>query len=260
MSRSRVRRRGRADPQRHGRQDPADGGARHERGVRPGRPDRGGGVRRSASRCDTPRQHPRQSRRCRKRISAAMRRRRQAAGISLRNARNQGPARVLRQEPRAARGGPARRQGEIVSLLGRNGVGPLDHGQGRSWDRSIVDRLDPFKGEEISGLKAFQIAHNGLGYVPENRDIFPTLTVEQNMLLGEKKAPATARWSVDDMYALFPRAEASARTRAAGVLSGGEQQMLTLVPHADGRPGPDHDRRADRRPGAEDRRPGGGTS
>ena len=80
-------------------------------------------------------------------------------------------------------------KGEIVSLLGRNGVG-------RSTTiRAIMGLVDctgsvKFKGEEMVGLKAYEIAHKGLGYVPENRDIFPTLTVRQNLLLGQKKAAA----------------------------------------------------------------------
>jgi branched-chain amino acid transport system ATP-binding protein len=117
------------------------------------------------------------------------------------------------------------KQGEIVSLLGRNGVGrsttiKAAMGQVESTG-SIL-----FKGDEIIGLKAFQIAHKGLGYVPENRDIFPSLTVEQNLILGEK-AKKKSRWSLDDMYQLFPRLKERQHT-AAGVLSGGEQQMLTL--------------------------------
>ena len=79
------------------------------------------------------------------------------------------------------------------------------------------------------GLLVFLFAHKGLGYVPENRDIFPTLTVEQNLMLGEKKGNGkrAARWSVEDMYRMFPRLKERQHT-AAGVLSGGEQQMLTL--------------------------------
>ncbi|MDE2430919.1 MAG: ABC transporter ATP-binding protein [Burkholderiales bacterium] len=119
--------------------------------------------------------------------------------------------------------------GEIVSLLGRNGVG-------RSTTvKATMGQVDAtgsilFKGEQIIGLKAFQIAHKGLGYVPENRDIFPTLTVEQNLILGEKSGSSKnkqARWSIDDMYQMFPRLR-ERRNTAAGVMSGGEQQMLTL--------------------------------
>ena len=117
-------------------------------------------------------------------------------------------------------------EGEIVSLLGRNGVG-------RSTTiKAIMGDVPPqgsikFKGKEIAGLKPHQIARLGLGYVPENRDIFPTLTVRQNLLLGQKSARQTGRWAMSDMFALFPRLEERADT-AAGVLSGGEQQMLTM--------------------------------
>jgi len=116
--------------------------------------------------------------------------------------------------------------GEIVSLLGRNGVG-------RSTTiKSIMGMVDcagsvRFKGEELVGLKAFQIAHKGLGYVPENRDIFPTLTVQQNLLLGQKRAKASGRWRMEDMFDMFPQLKERAGTEA-GFLSGGEQQMLTL--------------------------------
>jgi branched-chain amino acid transport system ATP-binding protein len=116
-------------------------------------------------------------------------------------------------------------QGEIVSLLGRNGVG-------RSTTvKSVMGLVTGtgsvrFKGQEILGLKAYEIAHKGLGYVPKNRDIFPTLTVEQNLILGLKGKTA-GRWSIDDMYGMFPRLRERQHTQA-GVLSGGEQQMLTL--------------------------------
>ena len=120
-------------------------------------------------------------------------------------------------------------EGEIVSLLGRNGVGRS------TLVKSVMGQVTAtgsckFKGGELLGLKAFQIAHQGVGYVPEGRDIFPTLTVEQNLLLGEKsggKKKQASRWSLADMYAMFPRLE-ERRAVAAGVLSGGEQQMLTL--------------------------------
>jgi branched-chain amino acid transport system ATP-binding protein len=119
-------------------------------------------------------------------------------------------------------------EGEIVSLLGRNG-------SGRSTTvRTIMGLVAgegsiTFRGQEILGHKAFEIAHRGIGYVPENRDIFPKLTVEQNLRLGQKtkKEARTARWSFDDMYAMFPRLKERQHTEA-GVLSGGEQQMLTL--------------------------------
>jgi branched-chain amino acid transport system ATP-binding protein len=117
-------------------------------------------------------------------------------------------------------------EGEIVALLGRNGSGRsttvrtimgLVHGEG-----SIT-----LRNEEILGQKTFDIAHLGIGYVPENRDIFPKLTVHQNLQLGEKRGTKTPRWSFDDMYRMFPRLKEREHTEA-GVLSGGEQQMLTL--------------------------------
>jgi len=120
-------------------------------------------------------------------------------------------------------------KGEIVSLLGRNGVG-------RSTTiKAIMGDVPPrgsvrFKGKEIAGLRPNEIAHLGLGYVPETRDIFPSLTVRQNLLLGEKTGrpkECVARWTMQDMFEMFPilreRAEAP-----GGVLSGGEQQMLTI--------------------------------
>jgi branched-chain amino acid transport system ATP-binding protein len=116
-------------------------------------------------------------------------------------------------------------EGEIVSLLGRNGVGRSTTVKAAMGQVQATGSIR-FKGEEILGDKAFRIAWKGLGYVPENRDIFPTLTVEQNLILGEKKG-RKSRWTLADMYRMFPRLE-ERRYTAAGVLSGGEQQMLTL--------------------------------
>jgi branched-chain amino acid transport system ATP-binding protein len=120
--------------------------------------------------------------------------------------------------------------GEIVALLGRNG-------SGRSTTvKAIMGLVDgtgsvKFRDQEVLGRKPFEIAHLGLGYVPENRDIFPKLTVHQNLMLGEKRqargGKAQPRWSFDDMYRLFPRLKERQHTQA-GVMSGGEQQMLTL--------------------------------
>ena len=118
--------------------------------------------------------------------------------------------------------------GEIVSLLGRNGVG-------RSTTcKAIMGEVEPlgsvkFNGTELAGKKAFEIANAGLGYVPENRDIFPGLTTRQNLELGTKSGQdiTKSRWSIDDMYNLFE----NLRNRAdvdASFLSGGEQQMLTM--------------------------------
>jgi branched-chain amino acid transport system ATP-binding protein len=117
-------------------------------------------------------------------------------------------------------------EGEIVALLGRNG-------SGRSTTVKTIMGLVTgvgsvkFRNQEILGHHAFDIAHRGIGYVPENRDIFPKLTVHQNLQLGEKRGKKTPRWSFDDMYRMFPRLKEREHTEA-GVLSGGEQQMLTL--------------------------------
>ncbi|MEY3720105.1 MAG: hypothetical protein RL618_624 [Pseudomonadota bacterium] len=116
-------------------------------------------------------------------------------------------------------------EGEIVSLLGRNGVGRSTTVKAVMGQVSATGSV-MFKGQQVLGLPAYRIAHCGLGYVPENRDIFPTLTVEQNLILGEKKGKSS-RWGIDDMYQMFPRLRERQHTQA-GVLSGGEQQMLTL--------------------------------
>ncbi len=119
-------------------------------------------------------------------------------------------------------------EGEIVALLGRNGAGRS------TLAKSIMGMVRCeghilLRGQDVRGLRTFEVAHRGIGYVPENRDIFPTLTVRQNLLLGEKRNPRQPRprWRLDDMYRLFPRLKEREHT-PAGVLSGGEQQMLTL--------------------------------
>ena len=117
-------------------------------------------------------------------------------------------------------------EGEIVSLLGRNGVG-------RSTTiKAVMGEVDrtgsvTFKGREVGALKPHQVARAGLGYVPENRDIFPQLTVRENLLLGMKSTTPGGRWRMEDMFELFPRLRERADT-PGGVLSGGEQQMLTI--------------------------------
>ena len=117
-------------------------------------------------------------------------------------------------------------KGEIVSLLGRNGVGRSTTIKAIMGQVAATGSIK-FNDQELIGRKAFEIAHLGIGYVPENRDIFPTLTVKQNLILGEKNKNTNPRWTMEDMYKLFPRLRERADT-AAGVLSGGEQQMLTL--------------------------------
>ena len=118
------------------------------------------------------------------------------------------------------------RPGEIVSLLGRNGAGRS------TVIKTIMGECRPhgsirFKGQRIDGLKPHDIARRGLGYVPENRDIFPTLTVRENLMLGMKSARAKGRWTVEQLFELFPILKARADA-PGGVLSGGEQQILTI--------------------------------
>lgn len=122
-------------------------------------------------------------------------------------------------------------RGELVALLGRNG-------SGRSTLARALMGLLPARGsvclggQETVGWPAHRIARLGLGYVPESRDVFPTLTVQQNLLLGA--GPASS-WREDDLYALFPPLR-ERRDTLAGVLSGGEQQMLSLCRSLMGNP------------------------
>ncbi|MFT5787417.1 MAG: branched-chain amino acid transport system ATP-binding protein [Candidatus Azotimanducaceae bacterium] len=119
-------------------------------------------------------------------------------------------------------------EGEIVALLGRNGVG-------RSTTcKAIMGEVEPqgsikFRGEEIAGKKSFEIANLGLGYVPENRDIFPGLTTRQNLILGIKpgQKEGTGRWTMENMFDMFSNLKERADVEAS-VMSGGEQQMLTM--------------------------------
>ena len=119
-------------------------------------------------------------------------------------------------------------EGEIVALLGRNGVG-------RSTTcKAVMGEVPPagsvrFRGQEMVGLPPFEIAKRGVGYVPENRDIFPGLTTRQNLMLGLKpgRKDGDGRWSMADMFAMFDNLERRADVEAS-VLSGGEKQMLTM--------------------------------
>ena len=117
-------------------------------------------------------------------------------------------------------------EGEIVALLGRNGAGRSTTAKAIMglvhWEGTLN-----WKGRSLQKRKPFEVAHLGIGYVPENRDIFGALTVHQNLLLGQKGKGRDSRWTFDDMYAMFPPLKARQHT-AAGVMSGGEQQMLAL--------------------------------
>jgi len=117
------------------------------------------------------------------------------------------------------------RDGEIVSLLGRNGVGRSTTVKAIMGQVAATGEVR-FRGESIAGLAPYQIAQRGVGYVPEDRAIFPDLTVRENLELGRKDARKDG-FGIDEAYALFPRLRERDAT-PAGVLSGGEQQMLTL--------------------------------
>ncbi len=116
--------------------------------------------------------------------------------------------------------------GEIVSLLGRNGAGRS------TVVKAIIGLVPPvgavrFRGARIDGLPPHKIARLGLGYVPEDREIFPALSVRENLLLGMKTSRGSGRWSLDDVLTMFPMLRARIDA-PGGVLSGGEQQMLTI--------------------------------
>lgn len=118
--------------------------------------------------------------------------------------------------------------GQIVTILGRNG-------SGRSTTcKAVMGMLPPTGGEvrlrgtNLAGRPSHEIARAGIGYVPEERLVFSTLTVEENLVMGQKKArDGAATWSMDELYDLFPRLRERRRVQA-GFLSGGEQQMLTI--------------------------------
>jgi len=117
--------------------------------------------------------------------------------------------------------------GEVLALLGRNGAG-------RSTTlKAIMGMVRAegsirFLGKQLLGLPSFKIAQAGIAYVPENREIFADLSVEQNLRLGQKLGVSKqAPWQLEEMYALFPILLERRHTKA-GVLSGGEQQMLSL--------------------------------
>jgi branched-chain amino acid transport system ATP-binding protein len=117
---------------------------------------------------------------------------------------------------------------ECVALLGRNGAGKT------TTLRSIIGLTPPRRGgiflaqKPISGLKPYQIALRGVAYVPENRQIFSTLTVLENLQLSVQRDRGTGIWSLERVFELFPRL-AERRTNRGNQLSGGEQQMLAIA-------------------------------
>lgn len=132
-------------------------------------------------------------------------------------------------------------QGSFVCLLGRNGVGKT------TLLHSIMGMVKPrlgritLKGEDLTGLEPFQIARKGVGLVPETRRIFPSLTVEQNLLMGmlgkksRDQAPTEGDWTIDRIYATFPRLR-ERKDQGGNQLSGGEQQLLTIARTLLGKP------------------------
>jgi len=119
-------------------------------------------------------------------------------------------------------------EGEIVALLGRNGVGRSTTCKAIMGEVTPVGSVE-FKGQQIAGKKAYEIANLGIGYVPENRNIFPGLTTRQNLILGLKpgQKDGQGRWKIQDMFDLFSNLRERADVEAS-VMSGGEQQMLTM--------------------------------
>ena len=119
--------------------------------------------------------------------------------------------------------------GEVVSLLGRNGVG-------RSTTvKAIMGEVPPqgsikFKGSDIAGLPSYRIAHLGLGYVPEHRDIFPGLTVRQNLMLGIKDTRRSGKWRLEDMLKMFPNLAARAMLTICRTLMGDPELVMIDEP------------------------------
>jgi branched-chain amino acid transport system ATP-binding protein len=125
--------------------------------------------------------------------------------------------------------------GEMVALLGRNGSGRSTLAKAIMGMVQVHGSIQ-WRGQEILGKKTFEIARLGLGYVPESRDVFTDLTVEQNLLLGQKNVRRPGCWSIAELYRLFPQLKKRSQVNAA-VLSGGEQQMLALCRTLMGDPG-----------------------
>ena len=128
-------------------------------------------------------------------------------------------------------------KGEVVVLLGRNGAGKT------TTMRSIMGLTQPlngnvkFNGEDITGLAPFQVARKGIGFVFEDRRIFPDLSVHANLEVGLRTAKDKAsKWTFERVYELFPRLKQLSKRRG-GALSGGEQQMLTICRTLMGNPG-----------------------
>ncbi len=118
-------------------------------------------------------------------------------------------------------------RGEVVVLLGRNGAGKT------TTMRSVMGLTSPksgmviFNGHDVTGMVPYKVARLGIGFVPEDRRIFPDLTVRANLEVGLRKPKGSTNWTIERIYEIFPRLEELANRRG-GNLSGGEQQMLTI--------------------------------
>ncbi len=116
--------------------------------------------------------------------------------------------------------------GHTLALLGRNGSGRstlLKAMMGMLPSRGDIS----WRGRQLQGRKTFEIARMGVGYVPESRDVFANLSVIENLLLGQRIGLSIGRWTINDIFSLFPQLGSRSDLRA-GALSGGEQQMLAL--------------------------------
>ena len=118
-------------------------------------------------------------------------------------------------------------EGEVVTLLGRNGMGKT------TTIRAVMGLIRPWQGRvrvrgvDLTGARPHRIAQAGLGLVPEGRQVFPTLSVEENLLATAKTPEGRARWDLDSVYAFFPTLK-ERRGNLGAQLSGGEQQMLAI--------------------------------
>jgi branched-chain amino acid transport system ATP-binding protein len=118
--------------------------------------------------------------------------------------------------------------GEVVCILGRNGVGKT------TTLRSIIGLTPPrsgsavFDGQAIAGKQPFQVARMGIGFVPEDRVIFPDLTVRENLEMGVRKKSSKGAWNLERIYQMYPILE-ERQSQMGGTLSGGQQQMLTIA-------------------------------
>lgn len=117
--------------------------------------------------------------------------------------------------------------GEAVTLIGRNGMGKTTTIRSIMGLMPAVADAMTFEGQSISGLAPYRVAQKGLGLVPEGRQIFPTLSVTENLIATAASRWGPARWGLDDVYAVFPRLR-ERRSHYGNQLSGGEQQMLAI--------------------------------